>query len=432
MELNRENVANAKLPAGKSDAIFFDDDLPGFGLRIREGGKRTWIIQYRIGRKQRRLTVGSVEKLSLDRARKEAKVRLAQVELGGDPQKEKHQARAAARQTVGALIQCYLAQRHWETGDEGEGKYTRLRKSSYVSTEIYLQQRWKPLHDLQVKDVDRFRIASELSAIKAAASSVTAARARVALSTMFAWAIGEGIADTNPVVGTNKPANPKPRDRVLQDGEIAEIWEACRDDSFGQIVKLLLLTGTRRDEIGDLAWVEIDLDRDVIELPPERTKNGRPHTVPLAPIALDVLKSVKRRSREGDAAAYLFGEGKGGFSGWSKAKAALDRRINDARKAKVAGKKGGKFEAIEEWRLHDLRRTCATVMADKLGVLPHIIEATLNHISGHKAGTAGVYNLARYEPEVRKALLVWADYLKSVVERTDPKVVPLRPKEVPA
>jgi integrase len=125
----------------------------------------------------------------------------------------------------------------------------------------------------------------------------------------------------------------------------------------------------------------------------------------------------------------VFGEGEGGFSGWSKAKAALDRRINEARAAVAAGsvKRADKPPPIANWRLHDLRRTAATVMAEKLGVLPHVIEAVLNHVSGHKAGVAGIYNRATYEREVRSALLLWADHVRSIVEGSDRKVVPLRP-----
>jgi integrase len=422
MKLTQPNATRQHLPAGKSDAIFFDDDLPGFGLRIRAGGKRTWIIQYRVGPKQRRLTIGNVDKLSADQARKAAKGRLARVELGGDPQQEKHQTRAAAVHTIGKLVDDYLARRHHETGTD------RLRQSSYEATELYLRKHWKPLHGLQASKVDRSAVATRLTTIEAEISSVTAARARVALSSLFAWAIGQGIIDSNPVVGTIKPPEPKARDRVLTDVEIADIWAACRDDNFGRIVKLLLLTGARRDEIGDLTWSEIDLEHGIIKLPPERTKNGRPHFIPLAPAAATILKSVPRRAKSDGAIEYFFGEGQGGFSGWSKAKAALDRRINETRTATAAqlGKQKVKLQPIADWRLHDLRRTVATIMADKVGVLPHVIEALLNHVSGHKAGVAGIYNRAGYEREVRTALLLWADYVRSIVECSEWKVVPLR------
>jgi integrase len=423
MKLTQPTVARLGLPAGKSDAIFFDDDMPGFGLRLRAGGKRSWVIQYRIGAKQRRLTLGSVEKLNADKARKEAKNRLARIELGGDPQQEKHDARAAAGTTIGKVVEDYLARRHYETGKDP------LRKSSYEATELYLQKHWKPLHGLQANKVERSAVAGRLAAIEAEISSVTAARARIALSTMFAWAIGEGIVDNNPVIGTNKPAEPAARDRVLTDAEIADIWGGCRDDDFGRIVRLLLLTAARRDEIGDLAWNEIDFDRAAINLPPERTKNNRPHVVPLAPSAVAILKAAPRRARPEGNIDHVFGEGAGGYSGWSKGKAALDQRINAARAeaAGAPGRRTDKPEPIADWRLHDLRRTAATVMADRLGVLPHVIEAVLNHVSGHKAGVAGVYNRALYAAEKAAALALWTDHVRMIAEGGERKVIPLRP-----
>jgi integrase len=143
--------------------------------------------------------------------------------------------------------------------------------------------------------------------------------------------------------------------------------------------------------------------------------NKKPHVVPLAPLAISILNSAPRRTRD-----RVFGEGDDGYWGWSWAKYRLDHRINQAR----AG--AGNPDPIVAWRLHDLRRTAATVMPDKLGVQPHIVEAILNHVSGHKAGVAGVYNRATYEREVRAALLLWADHVRSIVEGSERKVVPLR------
>ena len=159
---------------------------------------------------------------------------------------------------------------------------------------------------------------------------------------------------------------------------------------FSDIVRLLILTGQRREEIGGLRWAEIDLDRNVIVFPPERTKNRRKHELPLSMQARAVIeRQPRRKGRE-----FVFGIGAGGFSGWSDCKANLAARA--------------KLKA--EWRLHDLRRTAATMMAE-LGVLPHIIEAILNHVSGHRAGVAGIYNRARYEGEMRTALQRWADHV---------------------
>jgi integrase len=164
---------------------------------------------------------------------------------------------------------------------------------------------------------------------------------------------------------------------------------------------LLILTGQRREEIGALRRRAVDLEKLVITLPSERTKNSRPHEVPLSKPALTILKlHPPRVGRD-----FMFGDGPrngngrhGGFQGWSKSKAALDKQA-----------------AIGSWRLHDVRRTVATRMAE-LGVQPHVIEAVLNHVSGHKAGVAGVYNRSSYAAEKRAALELWAKHVQLLID----------------
>ena len=397
------------MPEGKSDAIFFDDDVPGFGLRIRAGGKKTWIVQYRVGKQQRRITLGAVNALDPEKARKAARDRLAQVTLGGDPQRDRLEARASAAITLGSLVNRYL-----------KFKEASVRKSTHSETKRYLNEYWKTLHKVPIHEVKRRDIAVRLTQISEEHGPVAAARARIALSGIFAWAMREGIVDANPVIGTNKPPEPPSRDRVLTDTELAEIWAACQDNDYGRIVKLALLTGARREEIGGLTWQEIDIERAELTLPPERTKNGRPHIIPLSPMALSIVAATPRR----EGREYLFGEGAGAFSGWSKAKAALDRRILEARRAaaKKTPKASGEVKPMPAWRLHDLRRTVATRMAD-LGIQPHVIEAILNHVSGSKAGVAGVYNRSLYAAEKRAALEVWADHVQAVLDGHGQKVI---------
>ncbi|MFY9835462.1 MAG: site-specific integrase [Xanthobacteraceae bacterium] len=167
-------------------------------------------------------------------------------------------------------------------------------------------------------------------------------------------------------------------------------------------MRLLILTGQRREEIGWLEWDEVDLDRRVIALPPERTKNKRLHELPLSTQARAILeRQPHRKGRD-----HIFGIGNGGFSGWSDCKVHLDGAILDRR--------GRRAKPMPDWRLHDLRRTAATGMAE-LGVQPHIIEAVLNHVSGHKAGVAGIYNRAKYADEMRSALQCWADHVEALV-----------------
>jgi integrase len=177
---------------------------------------------------------------------------------------------------------------------------------------------------------------------------------------------------------------------VLTKDELRQLWRALGEDKFSDVVRLLLLTGQRRNEIGKLQWGEIDLARKLIVLASGRTKNGRQHEVPLSAQALAIIEGMPRRN----SSDFLFG--KRGFSDWAAVKAKLDQRAG-----------------IAPWTLHDLRRTCATQLGE-LGIQPHHIEAILNHYSGHRAGVAGVYQRAKYEGEMRAALQRWADWIEGI------------------
>jgi integrase len=258
-------------------------------------------------------------------------------------------------------------------------------------------------------------IAARLTEIAEASGPYAANRVRASLGTYFTWLAREGLVEANVVANTNRAPENGARSRVLDGDELREIWQAAGSDRYGSIVKLLLLTAARRDEIASLAWSEVDLDAALIVLPPARTKNRREQEIPLAPPALAILQAQPRRmSADGNPRDFVFGSvGQFGFAGWSKAKAELDARLFAARKA--AGK-----APILPWRLHDLRRTASTVMHDKLGIAPHYVEAVLGHVSGHKAGVAGTYNRARYQLEKRNALQAWADYVLAVVAAAPP------------
>jgi integrase len=283
----------------------------------------------------------------------------------------------------GSRIDEYLAAR---TGN-GNG----LRERSVIETRRYLGEYYKELHKIPLDQIRKIDVVTILNTIKA---PVARNRARSTLSAFFAWAIGESLCDVNPVVGTNKAEESGGRKRVLADDEIATIWLNAPDNSYGTILKLLLLTGCRRDEIGGLMWSEVDLNARTITIPGSRTKNKQEHIVPLSDTAMSILAGVAQR----EGREHLFGRTHAaGFSGWSRAKAEFDQVVK-----------------IKDWTLHDLRRTAATQMAE-LGVQPHIIEAVLNHISGHKGGVAGVYNRATYLPEKRGALDTWAHHLKTIV-----------------
>jgi integrase len=397
MKLTAKTVAALTLPRGKTDHIEWDSEMPGFGYRLRTSGdgkvRRSWVVQYRRAGSTRRLLLGAGEVLSAEQARAAAKTILAKVALGEDPQADKTARRHKDGHTVRALVGEYLASK------EGTIRPRTLRSlAAYLNGSYF-----KPLHGMPVDAVTRRDVAARLIAITRAHGSIVAARARGALSTFYTWAMGNGLAEINPTVGTLKPKDAEPRERVLSDQELAAIWRASGDDAYGQVIKLLILTGARRAEVGGMRWSE--LKHGAWTIPAERSKNGRQHVLPLMPPALDIIKSVPRRvSRD-----HLFGtRSPDGLSHWH-AKAELDQRLGDA---------------VGDWRVHDIRRTVATRMAD-LGVQPHVIEAVLNHQSGHRAGVAGVYNRSLYQNEVRAALALWGDHVQSVINGQERRVLSL-------
>jgi len=173
------------------------------------------------------------------------------------------------------------------------------------------------------------------------------------------------------------------------------VWLAAPGNDYGNIVKLLLLTGCRREEIGSLKWSEIDFEARTATIAKERTKNGTEFVVPLTDAAIKILQDVRRR---GDR-DFVFGIARDrGFTGFAEAKAKIDKAA----------------DIKEAWRLHDLRRTVRTGLG-KLGVQPHIAEAVLNHLPPKDIRT---YDRNTYTAEKRDALAQWATHLKTVVAQT--------------
>jgi integrase len=390
MKLSDEVARKQKLAPGQTDKIIFDEDIGRFGLRIRSSGSRVWIVQYRnSGGATRRLKIGETRVVSADQARKNAKALLAKVELGQDPQADKADAAGKARETFAKLVDRYLDER----------AEPRLRPRSLAEVRRHLLEHWQPFHKKSVHDITRKEVAARLTEIKKERGGGAANRARATLSAMFTWAVKEGEIEHNPVAKTNKPAEEKPRDRVLSDAEIAAIWKHAGAGDFGAIVRLLILTAQRRDEVGHMLRSEIDFDDRMWNIPGTRTKNGEPNQVPLSDTAIEILADIDDRG----GSDHVFGIGNvRGFSGWSRATAALNKRLADA------------GVILAPWRLHDLRRSAATGMAE-LDTNPWVVEACLNHISGSRAGIAGVYNKATHLREKRQALDIWAAHVAALV-----------------
>ncbi len=399
MNLTQKAANSIALPKGQSELLVFDDALPGFGIRLRAGGAARWIYQFKVGVQHRRVTLGSASALSAAQARKTASELHAKVRLGVDPAGEKAESRARAGETMEAVLRPYLAH-----------KRTTMRLSSYTGIERHLLKHCRQLHGLQISKIDRRAVAATLAAVAAKSGPIEANRVRASLSAFASWCIAEGLLDHNFVAGTNRHPE-RSRDRVLTDSDLKAIWKATAgDDDYSAVVRLLMLTAARADEIASLRWTEIDFDGGRIVLPASRVKNAREHQIPLSEPARAILAARPRR----DGRDLVFGRRHDlPLSGWSVLKGALDARIKDS------------GAVVAHWTHHDLRRSVVTIMCDRLGIAPHVAEAVLGHVSGHKHGVAGIYNRASYEREKRTALDRWAEHLMSVVEGRASKVVPL-------
>jgi integrase len=397
------------MPAGKIDHIEWDSDLPGFGVRLRSAGadkRRSWIIQYRVGQQQRKESLGDTRKVTLDAARKIARQRFAQAELGTDPVAQRNQAKTAAQAkklTVASVAKLYLEDKEQKV-NEG-----RRRPRTYAQTKLHLLgPHWAPIAGRPINELKREDVAARLKEIVRDHGRTAARRAQGNLSAMYSWAMCEGLCEKNPVIGTNNPTEgDKPRERVLEDSELAAIWNACGDDDFGRIVRLLIFSGCRREEVGGLRWSEIDFATGCMTISGERTKSHRALKLKLPRQALDILESVERREDRD----FVFGGRGGAYCAWSYATNALHLRI------------ASNGKPLQRWVLHDLRRTMRTGLS-RLGIPPHVAELCLGHT--RKNSIEATYDKYTYAPEIADALARWADYVSDIVEGRPNKVVSLR------
>jgi integrase len=357
----------------KLDGWLWDPACVGFGARRQRKGVH-YYLRYRHNGTQHMYSIGRHgSPWTPDTARTEAKRLLGVLATGADPF-----AQPATAENFGAEVDRYLGR-----------KQAALKPRAYVEVTRYLRKHYASLHKLTLAQIDRRTVAQALGEIEDGSGPIARNRARAALSAFYSWAIQEGLTEINPVQGTRKADEGNSRERVLTREELRKLWGGLGDDNFSNVVRLLLLTGQRRNEIGKLAWAEVDIAHKQLVLPAHRVKNGRDHTVPLSRQAYAILDRLPRRWQ------FVFGE-RDGFTNWAEAKAKLDERVG-----------------IAAWTLHDLRRTCATQMGE-LGVLPHVVEQALNHVSGAKAGVAGVYNRSKMSDAVREGLQKWADALDQI------------------
>ena len=426
MKLTERKVEQLSPEPGRKDRLVFDDAQRGLAVRVTASGGRTYLCQYTIHGHKWRVPLGSCSAVSLAKAREAAASVMGDVAKGRNPAAERKAAAAAerARRARNRLTLRVLI-------EDWKRVHLAARRPSYAAEAVRaLNYAFADYLDDPADDLDRADIVHALDALRrrrkqkdgkvagkargAAITGRTAAYGRAA----FAWAVKRGSVGTNPFAALPVAKGGAKRERVLSDAEVAEIWQAACETSvpFGPIIRLLILTGQRRGELAGMAWSELSDDLTIWSLPPERTKNGTAHNVPISAPVRSLLKSFmcgdpgKRH-----ASSRLVFPGVAGtpFAGWSKAKVALDKAIMAAR-AKAAETGGKPLAPLVPWNVHDLRRTVATGL-QRLGVRLEVTEAVLNHISGSRGGIAGVYQRHDWAAEKRAALDSWGAHVSAVI-----------------
>jgi integrase len=360
-----------------------DQLLPGLHLRVSATGGKVFYISTRINGRMKRIKIGTWPILTLHEARDKARSILRSIELGRYVEKAPHeeeQRMMTLGEVVPQFIELYAKQR---TKDWKGSERVLLKFSSLFS---------RPID--QIKRADVVRV---LDTIISGGAPTRANRALAAIKKLMNWCVDRGMIETSPVAALRPPTKEIARDRVLTDEEMITIWHAGASEGFpfAHFTQLLILTGQRRGEVAGMRWSELDLDKGIWTLPAKRAKNASSHIVPLAPLAILILKSVPKFL---NSDLVFTTTGTSPISGFGRLKERLDAALPDA----------------EDWRFHDLRRTMATNMA-MMRIQPHIIEAVLNHKTGIVSGVAATYNRHAYLDEKREALELWAVRLEEMV-----------------
>ena len=382
---------------------YWDQLQQGLGIRVGRAGGRTWVVRYRTPTgTRRRLKLGRHPSMSLAQARQAAKQVLADVLLGGDPQRERARQRRA--KTVRDLADDYLE------------RHARRNKRSWAKDQAILDRHVLPvIGDLDPRKVMRTDVEAILECARARGLSTQVNRIFEVVRAMFNWAVGLHV-DTPPTDGMRKPVREWPRERNLSPDELRTIWRrieqgAVLDDGRRRVIsepvqialKLLLATGQRVSEVSQAAKAEVDLDSRVWTLPGERSKNGRSHRVPLSTLAVSLIE--RAWALAGDS-AYLFPTPVGRAGQAKGAKPIGSTALNHALARALRG------AGATDVRPHDFRETVATGMA-ALYVPEAHIAAVLNHARG--TITARHYSRHSFEREKRDALDAWAIKLEQIL-----------------
>ncbi|RWQ46998.1 MAG: site-specific integrase [Mesorhizobium sp.] len=402
MSVLSELALKAAKPEPKEYDIW-DSKVKGFGVRVSPKGTKTFVLLYRFEGRPRRYTIARYPDLSLADARDKAQAAKGKIANGIDPQSEKKKEKRKLADRVDALVGQFIdAVREGDGFDKKWDSWKLVERS--LKEYLVSQYGTRSVHHVTKADIK-----SALKRIVAMGHPQAANTAFWYMRAFFNWCRKEDVIAVSPCDGLDNPAPIKTRERVVSDAELAAIWKGCEPAPdevgypFGSIVRLLMLTGQRRTEVAAMRWSELDLDAGNWEIPGDRTKNENATMIPLSTLAIRILRGVPK-IKDSPFVFPARGNKDSHFSGYAKGKKRLDdyTAIDD--------------EPLENWTLHDLRRTLATNLGERQ-VPPHVIEHILNHSAASMTGVSKIYNRYAYGKEKRDALQLWADHIEKLVKQ---------------
>lgn len=401
------NLTDRFVSAARSSsrAVYFDAKTRGLALRVTPSGAKTWAFVYRSSGKPQWLTLGSYPAVTLASARTLALEKRHAVDVEGrDPAQEKRDEKCGAEEpgpaapTAAPAFTFADLVRVYERFAKGR---KRTWQDDIAKAEKYLLPAWGAM---PVRDITRSHVHELLDTLVAQGMTVGVNRIQAVVSRLFTIALDRSLIDAHPAARMIKRFQERPSDRVLTDAELRSLWEGLEKHpgAAADAVRLRLLLGQRGGEVAGMLWSEVDFEKTVWELPGARTKNARPHVVPLPPMALAVLQRRREEIPESESRVFP------GLSAWTDDYRELTKIHHGA----------------YTWK--DLRRTVATRLAER-GFSEEVIGRVLNH--ARYTVTARHYVKHPYLNEVRSALEAWdrdlADIVASRPKAARGRVVPM-------
>lgn len=369
------------LKAGKWLTDYWEESLPGFGVRVHHNGRKKFFVRYSANGTRRRMTLGNYPALSLADAREKAKDIIGRIARGEDPQAQKNADRKA--ETFGEFAAEYL-ERHAKLKKRGWREDERIIR-------VNLTPAWKRR---KAKSIGRREVSELLDQIVGRGSPIMANRVKALISKIYNFGVSRDIVEYNPCYGVPMPAKPRQRDRVLNDDEIRAVWRALDgfEPTLASTFKMRLLTAQRGIEVLSMRWEQVNGEWWTI--PAEVAKNGLTHRVPISMQTGVLLDEIRERTG-GSVWVFASPRKKGSHI---KAVTRAAGRI-----AEAAG--------IEDFTAHDLRRTAASHMTS-MGIPRLVVSKILNHA---ESGITAVYDRHSYDEEKREALVKWSDRVEEIV-----------------